>query len=113
MNTEIAGQESSKLNLWIKIGGCASLVMGFGLGLLTLSSAAGVWLGFWDFSRGFSLLSTANQYGKWLAWACLAITRHWRAHCLGRLSDSGKFSPWRRRKLPPYSRHLHRSYESA
>jgi hypothetical protein len=74
MNTEIAGQESSKLNLWIKIGGCASLVMGFGLGLLTLSSAAGVWLGFWDFSRGFSLLSTANQYGKWLAWACLAIT---------------------------------------
>ena len=71
MNIEITDQ--AKPRLWLKIGGLASLVVGLGLGLLTLASAAGIWLGFWDFRRGFSLLGAANQYGQWLAWACLLI----------------------------------------
>lgn len=62
-----------KQQLWLKIGGLASLVVGLGLGLLTLASAAGIWLGFWDFRRGFSILGAANQYGQWLAWACLLV----------------------------------------
>ena len=71
MNTETIDQV--KPRLWLKIGGLSSLVLGLGLGLLTLASAAGIWLGFWDFRRGFSLLGAANQYGQWLAWACLLI----------------------------------------
>ncbi|MBL4582163.1 MAG: DUF1499 domain-containing protein [Gammaproteobacteria bacterium] len=71
MTNEITDQ--TKPRLWLKVGGLASLTMGLGLGLLTLASAAGIWLGFWDFRRGFSLLGTANQYGQWLAWACLLL----------------------------------------
>lgn len=69
MTTNIEEQQQ----LWLKIGGLASLVVGLGLGLLTLASAAGIWLGFWDFRRGFSILGAANQYGQWLAWACLLV----------------------------------------
>ena len=71
MTTEITDQ--AKLRFRLKIGGLAGLALGLGLGLLTLASAAGIWLGFWDFRRGFSLLGAANQYGQWLAWACLLI----------------------------------------
>jgi len=71
MTTEITDQV--KPRLWLKIGGLTSLALGLALGLLTLASAAGIWLGFWDFRRGFSLLGAANQYGQWLAWACLLI----------------------------------------
>jgi hypothetical protein len=71
MTTEITDQ--AKPRLWLKIGGLVGLALGLGLGLLTLASAAGIWLGFWDFRRGFSLLGAANQYGQWLAWACLLI----------------------------------------
>ncbi|PCI82422.1 MAG: hypothetical protein COB20_00110 [SAR86 cluster bacterium] len=72
MTTETSDQ--AKPRLWLKIGGLASLALGLGLGLLTLASAAGIWLGFWDFRRGFSLLGAANQYGQLLAWACLLLT---------------------------------------
>ncbi|GJM11926.1 MAG: hypothetical protein DHS20C12_03290 [Pseudohongiella sp.] len=72
MNTEAI--DNNKPRLWLKIGGFAGLVIGLGLGLLTLTSAAGIWLGLWDFRRGFSLLGAANQYGQWLAWACVFAT---------------------------------------
>ncbi len=65
--------EQAKLRLRLKISGLASLALGLGFGLLTLAAAAGIWLGFWYFRRGFSLLGTANQAGQWLAWACLLI----------------------------------------
>ncbi len=77
MNTDITDPGSdpatSKFKLWIKIGGLSSLVIGLGLGLLTLASAAGIWIGLWDFRRGFSLLGAANQYGQWLAWLCALL----------------------------------------
>lgn len=90
MNTETT--EQARPGLWLKIGGLASLVLGLGLGLLTLASAAGIWLRFWDFRRGFSLLGAANQYGQWLAWACLllaAVTLI--ASQLLKVKNAGKF----------------------
>lgn len=70
MNTEITDPATSKYRRWLKIAGLASLIVGFGLGLLTLASAAGIWIGLWDFRQGFTLLGAANQYGQWLAWLC-------------------------------------------
>ena len=90
MNTETT--EQAKPRLWLKIGGLASLVLGLGLGLLVLASAAGIWLGFWDFRRGFSLLGAANQYDQWLAWACLLLaTATLIASQLLKVKDAGKF----------------------
>ena len=90
MNTETT--EQAKPRLWLKIGGLASLVLGLGLGLLTLASAAGIWLGFWDFRRGFSLLGAANQYGQWLAWACLLLAAATLiASQLLKVKNAGKF----------------------
>ena len=90
MTTEIADQ--AKQRLWLKIGGLTSLLLGLGLGVLTLASAAGIWLGFWDFRRGFSLLGTANQYGQWLAWACLLLAAATLiASQLLKVKNAGKF----------------------
>jgi uncharacterized protein (DUF1499 family) len=90
MTTEIADQ--AKPRLWLKIGGPTSLLLGLGLGVLTLASAAGIWLGFWDFRRGFSLLGTANQYGQWLAWACLLLAAATLiASQLLKVKNAGKF----------------------
>ena len=90
MTTEIADQ--AKPRLWLKIGGLTSLLSGLGLGVLTLASAAGIWLGFWDFRRGFSLLGTANQYGQWLAWACLLLAAATLiASQLLKVKNAGKF----------------------
>ena len=73
MNTEITDPATSKFRTWLKVGGLASLIIGLGLGILTLASAAGIWIGLWDFRRGFSLLGAANQYGQWLAWLCALL----------------------------------------
>lgn len=42
--------------------------------MLTLASAAGVWIGIWDFRRGFELLRLANTYGDVVAWTCVTLT---------------------------------------
>tara|TARA_B110000858_G_scaffold115070_1_gene131535 strand:+ start:54808 stop:55617 length:810 start_codon:yes stop_codon:yes gene_type:complete len=89
MTTETT--EHAKPRLWLKIGGLSSLVLGLGIGLLTLSSAAGTWLGLWNFQRGFALLGTANQYGQWLAWICLLIAvATFAASQFFKLKNSGK-----------------------
>lgn len=92
MNTEISDPAASKHRTWLKYGSLASLLIGLGLGLLTLASAAGIWLGLWDFRRGFSLLGAANQYGQWLAWLCLLLAV---AGALGaqllKIQQTGKF----------------------
>lgn len=74
MNKKLSEQAISNLGLWLKTASLVSLAVGLGLGLLTLASAAGIWLGFWDFRRGFSLLGAANQYGWVLAWICLGLS---------------------------------------
>jgi len=90
MNAET--KTSSKAHLGLKVAGLASLVAGLGLGLLTLASAGGIWLGFWDFRQGFSLLGTANQYGLWIAWACVIATAGiLAASQLLKIPNAGKF----------------------
>ena len=85
-------KEQTKPRLWVKIASLANLVLGLGLGLLTLSSAAGTWFGFWDFQRGFALLGTANQYGQWLVWVCLLLSVvALVASQLLKLENTGKF----------------------
>lgn len=46
---------------------------GLGIGALALVSALGVWLGAWDFRRGFALLRFANTWAWWVA-AAGAVT---------------------------------------
>ena len=43
------------------------------VGLLALLAPLGVWLGMWDFRRGFELLRLANDNADWLALLCLVI----------------------------------------
>lgn len=73
MTTE-TNTDSDNIALFTRIASGSILLMGLGLGLLTLASAAGIWLGFWDFRRGFSLLGTANQYGFVLLLFCAAFS---------------------------------------
>lgn len=74
MTIEIKDERQSKFTLYLKITSGLIFVAGLGLGLLTLTSAAGIWLGMWDFRRGFTLLGTANEYGNVVALACLGLT---------------------------------------
>jgi uncharacterized protein (DUF1499 family) len=66
-------QNTSKIGLYLKIASYLALIAGLGIGLLTLGSAAGIWIGVWDFRRGFDLLRVANNYGDLVAIACLVI----------------------------------------
>lgn len=74
LNLDRNNTATAKITLGLKIASVLSFVAGLGLGLLTLASAAGIWLGLWDFRRGFSLLGTANDYGDVVAWLCLGLT---------------------------------------
>ncbi len=71
---DITDNNTSKISTAMKILSSLVFCIGLGLGLLTLSSAAGVWLGFWDFRRGFTLLRSANDYGDIVLWVSLGIT---------------------------------------
>ena len=71
---DITDARKTKLSLSMKIASSLVLLFGLGLALLTLSSAAGIWLGFWDFRRGFALLRPANEWGDVILWACVGIT---------------------------------------
>lgn len=51
-----------------------TLVVGIGVGLYSLFAALGVWMGMWDFRRGFDMLRSVNPATYWLAWISLAIT---------------------------------------
>lgn len=74
MNIEIKDQKKPRLTLYLNIVSKLVFVAGIGLGLLTLTSAAGIWLGMWDFRQGFSLLGTANEYGNVIMFTCLGLT---------------------------------------
>ncbi len=54
---------------WIAV---LALVAGVGVGVLTLASAAGIWLGAWDFRTGFTLLQLTDKSAAWIAAACFA-----------------------------------------
>lgn len=59
---------------WARGASIGSLIIGLGLGLLTLGSVAGIWLGLWDFRRAFGLLGMANKYALYIAWLCVALS---------------------------------------
>lgn len=65
---------SYKFGLYLKIASAIALVAGLASGLLTLSSAVGVWLGMWDFRTSFDILRVANGYGDIIALVCLILT---------------------------------------
>ena len=74
MTIASSSNQSRRAKLFLTIASIAVASAGILLGLLTLSSAAGIWLGMWDFRRGFDLLRMANDYGDVVAWTCLVLT---------------------------------------
>lgn len=50
------------------------LIAGLAIGGLALAAAAGVWLGLWNFGRGFQLLGIANGYGDLIAMVGAVVT---------------------------------------
>lgn len=74
MALQITTKQTQRVNLLLKITSILVALTGCLLGLLTLASAAGIWIGLWDFRRGFDLLRLANDWGDVIAWTCLALT---------------------------------------
>ena len=67
-------KNTKNIKLYLKIASYLILLVGLGIGLLALGSAAGIWVGVWDFRRGFDLLRIANDWGDLVAIACLVLT---------------------------------------
>ena len=51
-----------------------TLIAGLGVGAIGLASAAGIWLGVWDFRTGFTLLAIADGHASWIAGVGLVAT---------------------------------------
>ncbi len=51
-----------------------AIALGLGLALYALVAPIGVWLGFWDFRQGFSLLRSAAPFALWIAGLGLVAT---------------------------------------
>jgi uncharacterized protein (DUF1499 family) len=63
-----------KIRIAATILAVLALLAGLGIGLMAFGASLGVWLGLWDFRRGFDLLRTANDNGMNVALVCLAVT---------------------------------------
>ena len=74
MNNEIVSDASNKVKLTLNIASIGVLLAGVGVGVFTLAAAAGIWLGLWDFRRGFDLLRISNNYSDIVAWIGLLTT---------------------------------------
>lgn len=61
----------NRLDLPLRLGALLVLVTGLGLGLFTLSSALGIWVGAWDWRTGLGILRMANTAGGYVFWSCL------------------------------------------
>jgi Protein of unknown function (DUF1499) len=59
---------------WTSWLGAVALIAGVGIGAVALVSSLGIWLGLWDFRRGFFLLQAANTYAPWIAALGLVAT---------------------------------------
>jgi hypothetical protein len=51
-----------------------TLLTGVGIGAVALTASMGIWLGAWDFRRGFTLLQFANTHADWIALAAAIVT---------------------------------------
>ncbi|TFH70326.1 DUF1499 domain-containing protein [Gammaproteobacteria bacterium LSUCC0112] len=63
-----------KLKLFLTALTTLAGVAGVGLALFALAAPAGVWLGMWNFTQGFSMLRGAQPYVAWITYGCIAIT---------------------------------------
>lgn len=63
---ESVEKSKSQAPTWLKAVACLALLAGLALGLLALFASIGVWLGWWDFRQGFSLLGIVNSYALWV-----------------------------------------------
>lgn len=59
---------------WLTWLAVLMLIVGLAAGGLALASAAGIWLGLWNFGRGFELLRIANGYGDLIAIVGVVVT---------------------------------------
>ncbi len=57
----------------VKFVGVLALALGFGIALLGLTAPFGVWIGVWDFRRGFDLLRKAHDFALWFSLAALIL----------------------------------------
>jgi uncharacterized protein (DUF1499 family) len=78
MNNHAADESGSsapqKIRLAATILAVLALLAGLTIGLMAFGASLGVWLGLWDFRRGFDLLRMANENGMTVALVCLAVT---------------------------------------
>ena len=58
---------------YLRIDAGLCLLAGVGIGLIALAAPLGVWIGLWDFRRGFSLLQFVNAWADWIAGGTLII----------------------------------------
>ena len=63
----------NKLDIPLRLSALLVLFAGVSLGLFTLSSAVGIWVGAWDFRTGLGVLRMANTAAPYLFWSSLAL----------------------------------------
>ncbi|MFM1895475.1 MAG: hypothetical protein RLZZ385_549 [Pseudomonadota bacterium] len=73
MNSATESQQKRlRISLLAVLG--VAITAGALAGLLALLAPLGVWLGMWDFRRGFDMLRMANNHADWIAILCLVCT---------------------------------------
>ena len=72
--TDSSTSSPQKIRLAATILAVLALLAGLAIGLMAFGASLGVWLGLWDFRRGFDLLRNANENGATIALICLAAT---------------------------------------
>ena len=74
MNKALSDLNAPRKHPWLMIVAILMLIAGLIIGGLALASAAGIWIGLWDFRRGFSLLGLANGHGYSVMIAGVVVT---------------------------------------
>ena len=67
----------NKLDIPLRLSALLVLFAGVSLGLFTLSSAVGIWVGAWDFRTGLGILRMANTAAPL---SLLELPRAWHSH---------------------------------
>ena len=57
----------------LKIIASLTLLIGGSVGLAALSAPLGIWLGFWEFGTGFTILRSVFPFSGWIGLGCLVV----------------------------------------